>query len=196
MRDPAEKSPCSQQIIPDRSIDARFGSVYQELRRIAYRLKQQDSSLTLNPTALVHEAYIQLASSDRAAFASPAHFWNTVVLAMRHTLVDAARRRIAERRGGGAAPLSVEELTEASAPFALDTPEQFLDIDLALERLAGEDQVLARVFEYHFFAGFTQTEIAAHLGLSEKIVRNRLRLAKARLAVDLAGRRGLRAAGE
>jgi RNA polymerase sigma factor (TIGR02999 family) len=190
MRDAGEKSPSSERIFAEASLDARFGSIYQELRRIAYRLKQRDGSQTLNPTALVHEAYLHLASSDPAAFASPEHFWNTVVLAMRHVLVDAARRRITERRGGGAPCVKIEDLSEASVPTALETPELFLDLDRALERLASDDQMVARVFEYHFFAGLTQAEIAAHLGLTEKVVRNRMRLAKARLAADLAGRRG------
>ena len=200
MRNPEENSPRPEEVFSGNSASAaasapapasgsipeRFASLYEELRRIAGRLKQGDGSPTLTPTALVHEAYLRLALSDPAGFASEEHFWNTVVAAMRHLLVDAARRRIAQRHGGGARLLSVEALGEASAPAVLDAPEQILDIQMALERVENDEPVLARVFEYHFFAGLTQAEIARHLGMSDKVARNRLRLAKARIVTELA----------
>jgi RNA polymerase sigma factor (TIGR02999 family) len=169
------------------SFDDTFRALYPDLRKLAHRLKQGDGSWTISPTALLHEAYLHLRDYQGKSFESRDHLRNAIVLVMRRLLVDAARRRVADRRGGGTPPLTLDAAMGAPAHSTSISPEQLLDIHRALENLDQDKEkaVQARVFEYHFFAGLSQEEIAAFLRISPKAVRSNLRLAKARLAVLL-----------
>jgi RNA polymerase sigma factor (TIGR02999 family) len=167
--------------------DESFRALYPDLRKLAYRLKQGDGSWTISPTALLHEAYLQLRPYEGKRFESRDHLRNAIVLVMRRLLVDAARRRMAHRRGGGTPVIGLDAAMDAPAHSTSISPEQLLDIHRALENLDKDTakQIQARVFEYHFFAGLSQEEIAAFLGITPKAVRSNLRLAKARLAILL-----------
>lgn len=162
------------------TLDRQFELVYQELRRLAQHMKFFDGSPTLTPTALVHEAYLQLSKSFEPQ--SPEHLKHTVVRAMRRLLIDAARRRATARRGGGAFSLQ----TPATPPDepTID-PSRLLEINVALDRLQQARPLQALAFECHFFGGLPQTEIAEIAGISDKAAADHIRLAKAWLSREL-----------
>lgn len=180
------------------AFDDSFRALYPDLRKLAHRLKQGDGSWTISPTVLLHEAYLRLRPYHGKGFESRDHLRNAIVLVMRRLLVDAARRRVADRRGGGTPPITLDTAMDAPAHSTSISPEQLLDIHRALENLDRDKdrQVQARVFEYHFFAGLSQEEIARFLAISPKTVRSSLRLAKARLAVSLAQGEGSGGSGQ
>jgi RNA polymerase sigma factor (TIGR02999 family) len=149
------------------SLDGLFPVVYDELRLIAHRqLGSEATGHTLNTTALVHEVYIRLESGAGADFVDKAHFFALAARAMRHVLVDFARRFRTARRGGGVVPLSLED---RDVPLA--RAEELLDLDEALTRLEQRDRRRAQVVELRFFAGLTEAETAAALGITERTVR-------------------------
>lgn len=167
------------------SKDEFFTAAYEELRRVARRSHRGHGNLTLNPTAMVNEVYIRLAEAESFQPASPEHLKHTVIRAMRHVLVDAARRKAAERRGGGsmaAQRVPFDENVERSAAY---DPGELLNIDFALEELALQSEFQAHVFEYQFFGGLQVAEIAELVGASEKKVQRSLRLARAFLSIAL-----------
>jgi len=166
--------------------DAMFSAAYDELRRLAHRLKKGSSNPTLNPTALVHEAYIKLAAAKRFHAESPQHLKYTVVRAMKHVLVDAARRQAAACRGGGEVPVRRVALDDASTQAAAFNPEDVLTVSFALDGLAHQSEPQARAFELQFFGGLEVAEIAELMGLSEKKAQRLLRVARASLALALA----------
>ncbi|HEX6833253.1 MAG TPA: ECF-type sigma factor [Rudaea sp.] len=163
--------------------DAAFDELYAELKRIAAAELRRNAGATLNTTALVHEAYAKLAANHSGALASRAHFFSLAARAMRQILVDQARARLAEKRGGGQAHTDLDSAHDASDRRA----EEMLVLDDALGRLAERDARAAKVVEWHFFGGFTFAEIAAELDLSERTVRSDWALARAVLARDLSG---------
>ncbi len=165
--------------------DAIFSATYEELRRAAYRLKRGRGNLTLNPTALVHEAYLKLLTAKGFHAASPEHLKYTIVRAMRHLLLDAARRQAAECRGGGQMPIRRIALDEHAAQSSAFDPSEVLAVGLALDRLAMESELEARAFECQFFGGLQVSEIAEVLGVSEKKVQRLLRMARASLIAAL-----------
>jgi RNA polymerase sigma factor (TIGR02999 family) len=165
--------------------DAMFGAAYDELRRLARALTRSRGSTTLNATALVHEAYIKLARASHFRAESPQHLKYTVVRAMKHVLLDAARRRSAVSRGGGDVPARRVALDAPAAQTATFDPDVLLAVGFALESLARQNEQCARVFELQFFGGLQVAEIAELAGLSEKKVQRLLRMAKAALAVAL-----------
>jgi RNA polymerase sigma factor (TIGR02999 family) len=173
--------------------DEMFSVVYDELRRLAYGLTRGSDNPTLNPTALVHEAYIKLSRASHFRVESPQHLKFNVVRAMRHILIDAARRRSAAIRGGPNARLRRVSLDDAAQQTASIDPGEILDVDLALEELALQHELPARAFELQFFGGLQLNEIAELLGVSEKKVQRLLKLARARLAQALT--RGNRESG-
>lgn len=145
-----------------------FVAVYDELRgRARAYLSGERSNHTLQPTALVHEAYMRLIDQDRVVWQNRAHFLAVAGQAMRRILVDHARRRGAGKRGGGLVHLSLdEELVlgdEAADPV-------ILALDDALTRFEGEQPEIARVVEMRFFGGLTQDECATLLGISRRTV--------------------------
>ena len=160
--------------------EAAFAAIYADLKRIAAAELRRNPGATLNTTALVHEAYAKLAAHHAGPLASRAHFYSLAARAMRQILVDQARRRLAEKRGGG----EIHTELEAAHAQADARAEELLLIHDALERLAQRDERLATVVEWHFFGGFTFPEIAAELGLSERTVRADWALARGVLARD------------
>ena len=161
--------------------DKLFSVVYEELRHIAHAVKRHDPSATLNPTALVHEAWLKLAGAQQIHATSALHFKRIAARAMRQVLVEAARQRNAGKRGGG---VSVAALDEAFAP-APASGEQVIALDHALRELEELDPRRAAGVEARFFGGFTAAEIAALLNISEETVLEDWRGAKAWLGYRL-----------
>lgn len=168
----------------DRSaFDHLFSMVYGELRRMAGAyLKQEPHGHTLQPTALVHEAYLRLAGNEQPNFDDRAHFFGVSARVMRQILVDHARSRSAEKRGGGNARIPLEEGTT----FAVEQASTVLALDEALVALEKQDPEKARILEMRFFAGMTAEDSAAVLGLSVHQVNRQMRLARAWLRKEMA----------
>jgi RNA polymerase sigma factor (TIGR02999 family) len=162
-------------------VDELFSLAYEELRRLAASVKRGDRSATLSPTALVHEAWIKLANSPQLATTSPLHFKRIAARAMRQVLVDAARRRKAEKRGAGAGLVTFDEsLSEAAS-----TAEEVIALDAALDQLAQLSPRQASMVESRFFGGLDVKETAELLNVSEATVLRDWRAAKAWLAHEL-----------
>ena len=161
--------------------DALFSVVYEELRRLAYTVKRSDSSVTINPTALVHEAWLKMANSPQMAATSPLHFKRIAARAMRQVLVEAARRRNAGKRGSGAVLVQFDEVLEQ--PVA--SGGELVALDDALRELQELDPRRAAGVEARFFGGFTAGEIAGMLEISEETVLEDWRGAKAWLSYRL-----------
>ena len=137
--------------------------VYAELRQLAaQRLAQETPGQTLQPTALVHEAYLRLVASEQEQhFDSRGHFFAACAEAMRRILVDNARRKQAVRRGGGWRRLPLTEFHRVA-----ESPEDLLDLDDALTRFAAEEPAKAQLVQLRFFAGLSIPEAADALGTS------------------------------
>jgi len=137
--------------------------VYDDLRRIAHgRLAAERSDHTLNTTAVVHEAYVQLVNQATATWRDRAHFFAVAARVIRHVLIDYARARGAEKRGGGALHIPLREERDGRAP---DTVE-LLALEEALTALARRDARLERIVECRFFGGMTMRDTAEALGVS------------------------------
>lgn len=157
--------------------------VYEELRQLADRfLAAEKRGATLQPTALVHEAYLRLVGSDQAGWENRAHFFGAAARAMQRILVEHARARGRDKRVGGRQrqPLSVVDL--AVEPDL----EQVLAVQTAVERLEALDPRLAEIVRLRFYAGLGVDETAKALGLSERTVRRDWTLARAWLIRELA----------
>ncbi|HET7373767.1 MAG TPA: ECF-type sigma factor [Gemmatimonadaceae bacterium] len=141
--------------------------VYHELRRTARRELAARPSDTLFTTALVHELYLKFSRSPRADWRDRAHFLRAAAVAMRHILVDRARRRAAEKRGGAQRTVTLDDSLTASDEQA----ESLLELHDALDQLATLDERLARVVECRFFGGMTEQETAEALNITERTVR-------------------------
>jgi RNA polymerase sigma factor (TIGR02999 family) len=163
-----------------RALDEQFVAAYEELRRLAVAIKQGDGSLTLNPTALVNEAWLKLAKSPAIHAASRLHFKRIAARAMRQVLVEAARRRLAGKRRGDGAALTVVTLGDAAA--ALMREEDLLALDAALDDLARLSRRQALMVESRFFGGLEMAEIATLLEVSEATIQRDWRAARAWLA--------------
>lgn len=141
--------------------------VYEDLRRLAEAyMNNERSDHTLQPTALVHEAFIRLVDWENVSWQSRAQFFSVAAKVMRRILVDHARAHGAEKRGGAAERLSLETAVVATGDGAGD----LLMLDQALSKLAASDARKTRVVEMRFFAGMTEQEIAAVLKVDEKTV--------------------------
>ena len=157
--------------------------VYEECRRIASRqLRREDRDHTLDPTALVHEAYLRLVDQRRASWENRAQFFGVVGQVMRRILVDYARARSAKKRGGAAVLVSLDVAAEPSDDARV---ADVLAIDAALERLAARDPDQVRIIELRFFAGLTVEETARILGRSPRTIKREWSLAKAWLYREL-----------
>ena len=141
--------------------------VYHELRRTARRELAARPSDTMFTTALVHELYLKFSRSPRAEWRDRAHFLRAAAVAMRHILVDRARRRTAEKRGGAQRTVTLDDSLTAVDEQA----ESLLELHDALDALASLDERLARVVECRFFGGMTEQETAAALRITERTVR-------------------------
>ena len=165
--------------------EAEIGaSIYKELRKIASaKMRLERGNHTLQPTALVHEAYMRLAEQPESAWKDRSRILALAANAMRHILVDHARAHSAGKRGAGAVQVTLDEGLAASSNALADV----LAVDEALTRLAEFDPRQARVLELHFFAGLTFDEIAAELGVSVRTIKSDWAMARAWLHQQLAG---------
>jgi len=162
--------------------DRLFERVYGELRKIARRqLRAVPQAETLSTTALVHEAYLKLSGSARWSTRDRFHFFALTAQAMRQVLIDHARKRTRQKRGGRAIALTLEEV---ELPVA-ERAAELVALDAALEKLAGTDPELARLVEWRFFGGLSVEEIAELLAVSDRTVKRHWRLARAFLFQEL-----------
>ena len=171
------------------ALDALFPLVYEELRSLAHRQRQRlHGDQTLDTTALVHEAYLKLVDQSRASWASRAHFLATAAKAMRHILMNYARDRRAQKRGGDQPKLSLETLgedCEGLAALSDDNAELLIALDAALDGLAQVNKRQSQIVECRFFGGLTIDETAAGLGISTASVNRGWALARVRLFQDV-----------
>jgi RNA polymerase sigma factor (TIGR02999 family) len=159
--------------------------VYDELRRLAaHKLAQEKPGQTLQPTALVHEAYLRLVgTADQGRWNSRGHFFGAAAQAMRRILVESARRKQRVKHGGELQRLDLEEFDVPVTP----PPEELLALEEALTRLAAEDAEAARIVDLHFFAGLSIDEVADALGVSRATVYRQWAYARAWLRCQLRG---------
>jgi RNA polymerase sigma factor (TIGR02999 family) len=157
--------------------------VYEDLRRIARRqLARHRVRGTLNTTALVHEAYLKLVDQTRVEVNDRNHFFAIAARAMRQIIIDYARKRSAQKRGGGVRPISLDKVQIAVTEQA----EMLLAIDNALEKLSSLNERLTRVFECRYFAGLSEQETADALAMSLRTVQRDWMKGKAWLRRELA----------
>ena len=150
-----------------KAADQLLPLVYDELRRLAaYKMADEPPGQTLQPTALVHEAWLRLAGSERQCWQNRGHFIAVAAEAMRRVLIDRARRRQRLRHGGGQQRVDIDEV-DIATPV---DDERLLRIHDALDLLAAEDGTKAEVVKLKFFVGLTDREVADALGLSERTV--------------------------
>lgn len=173
--------------------------VYADLRRIASRrLRGEGAAETLQTTSLVHEAYLRLVDTSRAHWESRSHFFAVAARAMRHILVDRARERAAQKRGGGVPHLSIEAAEGGAGPAAAwvesNHADRVLAVDSALDELKTIDPRLVSVVELRFFVGLTLAEVAETLEISPAAAWREWVAAKAFLAVELGDKPGDHAA--
>lgn len=158
--------------------------VYDELRRIArYHIRRNERGRTLDTTGLVHEAYLKLAGQKGIRLQDRGHFLAVSACAMRQVIIDRARARAAAKRGGGDAPVTLDENRVA----AQDQAEWLLDLDRALERLREHDERLARTVDCRFFAGLSEEETAEALGVSLRTAQRNWMRARAWIRAELSG---------
>jgi len=169
-----------------RTLDELFSATYEELRRLAARVRGDDPGATLNPTALVNEAWLKLSASPHLGVASRLHFRRLAARAMRQVLIEAARKRRAEKRGAGAGAVTFDDALGVSAPA---TEEEMLALDAALDALARVSPRQAAMVESRYFGGLDVAETAELLGVSEATVLRDWRTAKAWLANELRAER-------
>jgi RNA polymerase sigma factor (TIGR02999 family) len=166
------------------AVDDLYSATYEELRRLASRVRRGDPSETLNTTALVNEAYLKLAGSPRLKAVSRLHFKRIAARAMRQLLVEAARRRKSAKRGGGLFAVTLDESIAAN----IGVSEDMLALDAAIDDLARIHPRQALMVEYRFFGGLDLNETAQALEVSESTIDRDWRAARAWLATEL--RRG------
>jgi len=153
----------------EQAADALFADAYPELRRLARaRLRGGGRNTLVDTTALVHEWYVRFAKVRGTRLEDRVHFMRYASRAMRAVIVDFARRRSAERRGGGAIHVSLTAGEAGQGPAGED---EILRVHEALEALARLDQRMAQVVELRYFGGLTEPEIASALGVSDRTVR-------------------------
>lgn len=161
--------------------------VYKELRRLAgHYLRDERIGHTLQPTALVHEAYLRLVGQDRADWQNRAQFMGVSAQLMRRILVDYARERGAAKRGGGAVRIDDEGFELAANS---EHSDQVLAVDEALDRLSKLDPQQAQIVEMRYFGGLSVEEAAEALGISPRTVKRDWAMAKAWLHTELCERR-------
>lgn len=157
-------------------------NVYDELRILARSHLRQEANDSLATRTLIHEAYLKLLDQRRVSWANRTHFFGIATRIMRRIIVDRARDRKAQKRGGGVQPLALEEA------FHLEegVPDEVLAINDALDALQDVDPEMVRLVEMRFFGGFTHGEIAEIEGVSVATIDRRWRLARAWLHESLA----------
>ncbi len=163
------------------TLDEMFSVAYEELRRLAASVRRDDPGMTLSPTALVNEAWLKLASSPGVQPASRLHFKRIAARAMRQVLIEAARRRKADKRGGGALAITFDDGLQQSTTC----DDELLALDEALEQLARLEPRQAEMVESRFFGGLDVSETAQLLQVSEATILRDWRAARAWLAREL-----------
>jgi len=170
---PSESQPVTELLLELRegragAMDRLFPLVYEELRRVAHRaLRGERTGHTLGTTGLIHEAYIRLADQTRLEYRDRAHFYGIAARAMRHILVDYARRHRAAKRGGAQRPIVLDEALLGIE----DRAEALVALDDALRELEGLDPRLSQVVQCRFFGGLTEEETGEVLGVTARTVR-------------------------
>ena len=160
--------------------------VYGELRKLAAsRMANEAPNQTLQPTALVHEAWLRLVGNDNAQFANRAHFFSAAAEAMRRILIDNARRKKAIRHGGDQQRVDLENV-DAAAP---GDDDELLAINEALDKLAAQNKVEAELVKLRYFVGMTIDEAAEVLGISARTADNYWAHARAWLFREIKGQR-------
>jgi RNA polymerase sigma factor (TIGR02999 family) len=163
--------------------DELFALVYEELRRLAaHKMALEAPGQTLQPTALVHEAWLRLGADAQPLWKNRAHFFAAAAEAMRRILVERARQRTALKRGGGADRVSLEEL---ELPMAVADDDKLLAVDEALEKLAALRPRQAELVKLRYFIGMTFEEAAAVLGIAVPTAKEWWGYARAWLAVEM-----------
>ncbi len=169
-----------------KAADQLLPLVYEELRKLAaHKMAAEPSGHTLQPTALVHEAWLRLAGDEGARFDNRAHFIGAAAEAMRRILIERARSKHRLRRGGDWQRVDLERVT-----VALEDPEEtVLAVHEALDRLASRDPLKAEIVKLRYFVGMSHQEIATALGVAEPTVRRHWAYARSWLYAELkAGR--------
>lgn len=160
-------------------LDELFPLVYEELRKLAAnRLRGERDDHTLQPTALVHEAYLRLIEQHTQNWQNRAHFFGLAAEMMRRILINYANNRNAEKRFGNQTRIALDELVT----FSEQRDVNLIQLDEVLKELAGFDEKQARIVELKFFGGLTNEEIAEVLGVSDSTVKREWRIAKAWLS--------------
>lgn len=160
------------------AFDRLIPLVYSDLRGIAHRrLRSERTGHTLDTTAVVHEAYLQLVNQATASWEDRAHFFAVASRVIRHVLIDYARRRGAAKRGGDRLQVPLRDDMESQQPRTVD----LIALDEALSVLAEHDERMARVVECRFFGGMTMTETATAVGVSLRSVERDWTRARAHL---------------
>jgi RNA polymerase sigma factor (TIGR02999 family) len=153
-----------------KTADELLPLVYGELRKLAAaKMAKEAPNQTLQPTALVHEAWLRLVGNDNPQFANRAHFFSAAAEAMRRILIDNTRRKHALRHGGARQRVDLDHVLEVAAPCDDD---ELLAVNEALDKLAAIHALQADVVKLRFFVGMTNVEVAEALGLSERTVKN------------------------
>lgn len=164
--------------------DALFNVVYEELRRLASAcFRQERRDHTLQPTALVHEAYLKLIRQDGVQWSGRAHFFAIAARAMRQILINHAVARKAAKRSGNRQRTPLSQVIVASDSRAVD----LIALDEALQRLTDRDERASRIVELRFFGGLTNQEVAEVLNVSLRTVEGEWAVAKAWLLRELKG---------
>jgi RNA polymerase sigma factor (TIGR02999 family) len=155
--------------------------VYEELRKVAHARMAGEPATTLQPTALVHEAYLRIFEDRPAGWAGRAHFFSAAAEAMRRILVEHARRRATLKRGGNRRRLDIE----AADPGDDLPPDDLLALDEALKRLERRDRRASEIVKLRYFAGLTVEEVAETLGIAPRTVHRDWTVARAWLRVEV-----------
>ena len=172
------------------ALDRLIPLVYEELRGLAEGyLGRERPGHTLSATAVLHEAYLRLVERTHPGWEGRVHFFAVAAQLMRRILVDHARARRADKRGGGALRVEIGPDVPAEGGDGIDRAD-LIDLDRALDRLAVLDERKSRAIELRYFGGLTESEAAAALGISPATARLDLRLARAWLLAELEGDRG------
>ena len=165
------------------ALDELMPLVYQELRKLARAyLRSERPDHTLQPTALIHEAYLRMVGKDMPQWQSRAHFFGVAARLMRQILVEHARTRHAAKRGGDQQKISLDDAPQV---FAQTDAAELLALDDALTKLAAFDERRSRILEMRSFGGMSVEETAQALGVSDTTVKREMRLAQAWIRREL-----------
>ena len=165
-----------------KAADELLPLVYEELRKLASaKMASESPGHTLQPTALVHEAWLRLAGNEDRKWNDRTHFFAAAAEAMRRILVDNARRKRAQRHGGGQQRMEHVDIAVASAP----NDDQLLAVNEALEKFAAQDRQKAELVKLRYFVGMTIEEAAQALGISEPTAKRHWAFARAWLAEEI-----------